>query len=104
MSETSKPSRLPEADAPGRTGLPGRQAMPVWCGLADTKAAYLRPAPEGSAPMEGSATFETHPVRGRFNAWFFTALDSYINWLGAARRAEIAAWCATVRHAGPGDR
>jgi ATP/maltotriose-dependent transcriptional regulator MalT len=24
--------------------------------------------------------------------------------LGAARRAEIAAWCATVRHAGPGDR
>ena len=45
------------------------------------RAAYLRPATEGSALMEGSATFETHPMRGRFNARFFTALDRYINWL-----------------------
>ena len=45
------------------------------------RAAFPRPATEGSALTGSSAIFETHPVRRRFNAWFFTAFDSYINWL-----------------------
>ena len=51
--------------------------------MTDTphRAAFLRPATEGSALTGSSAIFETHPVRRRFNAWFFTAFDSYINWL-----------------------
>ena len=51
--------------------------------MTDTphRAAFPRPPTEGSALMESSAIFETHPVRRRFNAWFFTAFDRYINWL-----------------------
>jgi hypothetical protein len=36
--------------------------------------------------MTDTANFETHPVRGRFNASFFTALDGYINWLTGEQR------------------
>ena len=67
------------------------------------RAAYLGPATEGSALMEGSATFETHPVQGRFNAWFFTALDSYINWLVRDhKRAVFSGLPAELVEAGPG--
>jgi SAM-dependent methyltransferase len=67
------------------------------------RAAYLRPATEGSALMEGSATFETHPMRGRFNAWFFTALDSYINWLVRDhKRAVFSGLPAELVEVGPG--
>ena len=33
--------------------------------------------------------FETHAVRGRFNAGFFTALDGYINWLTRERKRKV---------------
>ena len=39
--------------------------------------------------MENSAAFETHPVRGRFNAGFFTALDGYINWLTRDKKRMV---------------
>lgn len=35
------------------------------------------------------ATFETHPVRGRFNAGFFAALDGYINWLTHDKKRNV---------------
>jgi hypothetical protein len=67
------------------------------------RAAYLRPATEESALTEGSATFETHPMRGRFNAWFFTALDSYINWLVRDhKRAVFSGLPAELVEVGPG--
>jgi len=57
-------------------------------------AAYLRPA---------SAAFETHPVRGRFNAWFFTVLDRYINWLVRDhKRAVFSGLPAELVEVGPG--
>jgi SAM-dependent methyltransferase len=39
--------------------------------------------------MATSASFETHPVRGRFNAGFFTALDAYINWLVRDHKRKV---------------
>jgi SAM-dependent methyltransferase len=33
--------------------------------------------------------FETHAVRGRFNAGFFTALDGYINWLTRDKKRKV---------------
>jgi SAM-dependent methyltransferase len=33
--------------------------------------------------------FETHPVRGRFNAGFFTGLDGYINWLTRDKQRRV---------------
>ena len=33
--------------------------------------------------------FETHPVRGRFNAGFFTGLDGYINWLTRDKKRRV---------------
>ena len=33
--------------------------------------------------------FETHAVRGRFNAGFFTALDGYINWLTREKKRKV---------------
>jgi SAM-dependent methyltransferase len=67
------------------------------------RAAFLRPATEGSALLEGSATFETLPMRGRFNARFFTALDSYINWLVRDhKRAVFSGLPAELVEVGPG--
>ena len=67
------------------------------------RAAYPRPATEGSALMEGSATFEPHPMRGRFNARFFTALDSYINWLVRDhKRTVFSGLPAELVEVGPG--
>lgn len=52
---------------------------------------------------DGLATFETHPGRGRFNAWFFTALDSYINWLVRDRKRTVFAGLPIeVVEVGPG--
>src|SRR5690349_13742844 len=77
------------------TGTPHRAAY-----LPEDRAAYL---PEGSAWADGSAAFETHPVRGRFNAWFFTALDSYINWLVRDhKRAVFSGLPAELVEVGPG--
>lgn len=68
-----------------------------------SKPPLLPEAARGSAPTEGSATFETHPVRGRFNAWFFTALDSYINWLVRDhKRAVFSGLPAELVEIGPG--
>jgi len=39
--------------------------------------------------MGTSASFETHAVRGRFNAGFFAALDGYINWLTRDKKREV---------------
>jgi SAM-dependent methyltransferase len=39
--------------------------------------------------MGTAASFETHPVRGRFNARFFGALDGYINWLVREQKCRI---------------
>jgi SAM-dependent methyltransferase len=39
--------------------------------------------------IERSAPFETHAVRGRFNAGFFTALDGYINWLTREKKRKV---------------
>lgn len=36
-----------------------------------------------------SASFETHAVRGRFNAGFFTALDGYINWVTRDKKRKV---------------
>ena len=67
------------------------------------RAAFPRSATEGSALMEGSATFETHPMRGRFNAWFFTAFDSYINWLVRdQKRTVFSGLPAELVEVGPG--
>jgi len=66
-------------------------------------ATPLRPATEGDALAEGSAAFGTHPVRGRFNAWFFTALDGYINWLTLDhKRAVFSGLPAELVEVGPG--
>jgi SAM-dependent methyltransferase len=63
----------------------------------------LRPATEGEALAEGSAAFGTHPIRGRFNAWFFTALDGYINWLTRDhKRAVFSGLPAELVEVGPG--
>jgi SAM-dependent methyltransferase len=44
-----------------------------------------------------------HPMRGRFNAWFFTALDSYINWLVRDhKRAVFSGLPAELVEVGPG--
>ena len=52
---------------------------------------------------ERLGTFEAHPGRGRFNAWFFTALDSYINWLVRDRKHTVFAGLpAEVVEIGPG--
>ena len=68
-----------------------------------SKPPLLPEAARGSAPTEGSATFETHPVRGRFNAWFFTALDSYINWLVRDhKRTVFSELPAELVEVGPG--
>jgi SAM-dependent methyltransferase len=49
------------------------------------------------------ATFVSHPVRGRFNADFFTALDGYINWLTRARKRQVFSGLpAEVVEVGPG--
>jgi SAM-dependent methyltransferase len=66
-------------------------------------ATPLRPATEGDALAEGSAAFGTHPIRGRFNAWFFTALDGYINWLTRDhKRAVFSGLPAELVEVGPG--
>ena len=66
-------------------------------------ATPLRPATEGDALAQGSAAFGTHPVRGRFNAWFFTALDGYINWLTRDhKRAVFSGLPAELVEIGPG--
>lgn len=39
--------------------------------------------------MGTSASFETHPVRGRFNAGFFGVLDGYINWLVRDNKCKV---------------
>jgi SAM-dependent methyltransferase len=47
--------------------------------------------------------FEPHAVRGRFNAWFFTALDGYINWLVRDRKRRFFSDLpADVVEIGPG--
>jgi len=66
-------------------------------------ATPLRPATEGDVLAEGSAAFGTHPIRGRFNAWFFTALDGYINWLTRDhKRAVFSGLPAELVEVGPG--
>ena len=53
--------------------------------------------------MGPSASFETHPVRGRFNAGFFTVLDSYINWLVRDKKRKVfSALPREVVEIGPG--
>ncbi len=53
--------------------------------------------------MQKSARFEPHPLRGRFNAGFFTMFDGYINWLVQARkRAVFRDLPAHVVEVGPG--
>jgi SAM-dependent methyltransferase len=48
-------------------------------------------------------TFEVHPVRGPLNAAFFTAFDSYINWLVRDHKRMIfAALPDQVVEVGPG--
>jgi SAM-dependent methyltransferase len=61
-------------------------------------------------------TFEAHPVRGRFNAWFFTAFDGYINRLVRDRKRKVFAGLpqqvveigpgtgANLRYLAPGSR
>lgn len=39
--------------------------------------------------MGSAGTFEAHPLRGRFNAGFFTALDGYINWLTRDKKRKV---------------
>ena len=39
--------------------------------------------------MGTSASFETHPLRGRFNAAFFAVLDGYINWLVRDKKCKV---------------
>jgi SAM-dependent methyltransferase len=47
--------------------------------------------------------FKTHPLRGRFNAGFFTALDGYINWLVRDHKRKVFAGLpAEVVEVGPG--
>jgi SAM-dependent methyltransferase len=49
------------------------------------------------------ATFEAHPVRGRLNAGFFTALDGYLNWLLRDKKHEVfAALPGQIVEVGPG--
>jgi SAM-dependent methyltransferase len=38
-----------------------------------------------------TTAFATHPVRGRLNAGFFTALDGYINWLVRDQKRRVFA-------------
>jgi hypothetical protein len=53
--------------------------------------------------MGRSASFGTHPVRGRFNAGFFTVLDSYINWLVRDKKRKVfSALPREVVEIGPG--
>jgi hypothetical protein len=53
--------------------------------------------------MGTSASFETHPVRGRFNAGFFTVLDRYINWLVRDKKRKVfSALPREVVEIGPG--
>jgi SAM-dependent methyltransferase len=50
-----------------------------------------------------AADFARHPVRGRFNAGFFGALDGYINWLTRdKKRQAFAGLPPTVVEVGPG--
>lgn len=50
-----------------------------------------------------SAVFVPHPVRRRFNAGFFTALDSCINWLTRdKKRQAFSELPPTVVEVGPG--
>jgi SAM-dependent methyltransferase len=66
-------------------------------------AACRWPGTEGNARAEGSAAFGTHPVRGCFNAWFFTAPDGYINWLiRDHKRAVFSGLPAELVEIGPG--
>jgi SAM-dependent methyltransferase len=52
--------------------------------------------------MTGTA-FETHILRGRFNAGFFTALDGYINWLVRDHKRKVfSALPRQVVEIGPG--
>lgn len=47
--------------------------------------------------------YASHPLRGRFNAGFFTVLDGYINWLVRSRKARIFSDLpAEVVEVGPG--
>jgi hypothetical protein len=49
------------------------------------------------------AAFVPHPVRGRFNASFFGALDSYINWLTRdKKRQAFSELPQAVVEVGPG--
>lgn len=41
--------------------------------------------------MSDETAFVSHPVRGRFNAGFFAALDSYINWLTKDKKRRVFA-------------
>jgi hypothetical protein len=48
-------------------------------------------------------TVATHPIRGRFNAGLFTALDGYNNWLTRERKRQaFADLPQTVVEVGPG--
>ncbi len=50
-----------------------------------------------------TTTFKAHPVRGRLNAGFFTALDGYINWLVRDMKGKVfAALPDQVVEVGPG--
>jgi len=50
-----------------------------------------------------SQSTTAHPFRGRFNAGFFTALDSYINWLTRDRKCKaFSDLPQTVVEVGPG--
>jgi SAM-dependent methyltransferase len=51
------------------------------CPTADVNPVAGDRAGQDPPPRRSSDTFVTHPVRGRFNAGFFSVLDSYINWL-----------------------
>lgn len=56
-----------------------------------------------TSTLPRAATFAAHPVRGRLNAWFFTALDGYSNWLVRDRkRAVFTGLPAEVVEIGPG--
>ena len=45
-----------------------------------------------------------NPIRGRFNAWFFTILDSYMHWKYADIKSELIGQApATVVELGPGS-
>ena len=77
----------------------------MWQGCRDWGALFRInncPALKSQASKRGSEMID-NPVRGRFNAWFLAALDSYMHWKYAAIKSSLLKQApSVVVELGPG--